>query len=320
MKPFRFGIIGAGRIAVRFCDAVNRLENVEVTAVSSKDAERARDFAEKNGVPSFYGSYEQMLSREDIDAVYIATTHNFHHENILSCIEHGKHVLCEKCMVLTKAQAEDVFSRARQKGIFVMEAMWSRFLPSVQKVLEWVKDGRVGEIGLVSSCLGFVADKNTASRYNDPALAGGALYDMCVYAIEVVSYLVGKEISGVKSSMLYSDRGVDMVNNVTLEFEGCIANLQCSFLHSLSGETVLYGKKGCIKLPSFFSGTECYMYDNGGQLIESFSAEVDNGFTYEIEETVRCVRTGKLESEVMPHRDTIRCAEIFEICLGDKTH
>lgn len=146
MAVCRFGIIGAGSIANHFCKAVEMLEEAEVVAVASSSEERAKAFARANHIPESYGSYEEMLQKSDINIVYIATTHNFHMDNIRLCFDYGKHVLCEKAMVLTAADAEEVFRLAKERNLFCMEAMWSRFLPQYQKAKQWVEEGRIGSI------------------------------------------------------------------------------------------------------------------------------------------------------------------------------
>ena len=133
MKQFRFGILGAGGIAHKFCNAVGKVDDACVAAVASKDQKRAWRFAKRHGIEDFYSDYEHLLAREDIDAIYIATTHNFHYENIIACLKHNKPVLCEKSMVPTAAQAQEIFSLAKEKKLFVMEAMWSRFLPHINQ-------------------------------------------------------------------------------------------------------------------------------------------------------------------------------------------
>ena len=146
MSICRFGIIGAGSIAAHFCKGVKLVEGAEVVAVASSSEERAVAFAQANGVPQAYGSYEEMLRQADIHVVYIATTHNFHMDNIRLCFEFGKHVLCEKAMVLTASDAREVFSMAKEKNLFCMEAMWTRFLPQYRQAKQWIEEGRIGKI------------------------------------------------------------------------------------------------------------------------------------------------------------------------------
>lgn len=316
METFRFGIMGAGRIAEKFCDAVRRIDGVKVAAVASKSAERAQTFAARNGIASWHADYGEMLAREDIDAVYIATTHNFHYENILECLEYGKPVLCEKCMVLTKRQAEEVFARAREKKLFVMEAMWSRFLPTIRKARQWIEEGRIGRVTMANACLGWVAPQDTENRMFNPDLAGGALYDMGVYCIEIMSGLIGGGVRKVRSDIVFAETGVDKSDCITLEFDDCLASLQISIAAQIEECAYLYGTRGYIRIPAFHKGRGCFLYGPDGNLVEKFDDPTENGFVYEAEEVVRCVRAGRLESDVMPAEDTIRCAEIFDLCLA----
>lgn len=317
MNQFRFGIIGAGKIGNKFCDAVKRVEGAEVVSVSSKDRDRAKAFAEKNRIPNYYDSYDEMLSRDDIDAVYIATTHNFHYENLLACISHGKHALCEKSMVLTAEQARTVFGLAATHDVFVMEAMWSRFLPSIRKARRWVSEGKIGTVSVASAAIGWPAEYNPDGRMFNPDLAGGALYDLGVYAVELTSWLVGKPVLSASSKLLFADTGVDKADVITLVFDDCLASLQCSICSKMNEKACLYGSKGYIELPTFHYGREYSLYDENSRLVEEFKDTTENGFVYEIEEVIRCIRAGKLESDVVPHRDTIRCAEILEQCLRE---
>lgn len=311
----RFGIIGAGRIVSKFCEAVALNSNAKVVAVSSKSLERAKQSAKENNIEHYYDSYEEMLKRDDIDVVYICTTNNYHFENIKLAIKYKKHVLCEKCMVATKNEAETLFDLARENNIFLMEAMWSRFLPSTQKVRDWVKQGRIGNLQMASASVGFCADKSPDNRYYGPQLGGGTFYDIGVYAIEIICFMIGEEVRQVNSTVTFADTGVDESANISLRFDKCIANLQCSFAANLKGDAFIYGDKGCIRIPSFVGGGTIYLLDNDGKEIDAFTQPEVNGFTYEIEEVVRCLTQGKLTSDIMPAKDTIRCAEIFEICL-----
>lgn len=319
MAPIRFGILGAAKIAGKFCNAADSVEGAEVVAVASKNLDRARLFAQENHVPSYYGQYETMLACNDIDVIYIATTNNFHYENILSCLHYGKHVLCEKSMVLTKKQAVTVFQLATDKKLFVMEAMWSRFLPSIQKARQWIVEGRIGDLCLTNASMGFTAEYNPANRFYNPDLGGGALYDVGVYVIEIMNYLVGKEILQTTSNMLFADTGVDKTDNITLIYDNCIANLQCSICAKTAQDFYLYGSKGSIVIPGFNKRNECSLYDLDDQLIETFQKDTSNGFVYEVEEVVRCIQTGKLESAVIPHKDTVYTADIFDRCFSDNT-
>lgn len=313
----KFGIIGAGQIAVKFCEAVKLVEGAEVLGVASRTPGKAEEFAKEQQLPASYDSYEEMLANPDIDVVYIATTHNFHYENAMQCIAYKKAILCEKCFVLTKKQAEEVFAAAKEAEVFVMEAMWSRFLPAIQKAKEWIRSGQIGEIQLANCLIGFKASSDPKNRILNPELAGGAVYDIGVYAIELMTYLIDEPIKEVQTMTTYAATGVDKLDNITVRFENCLANLQCMVSANCPNGLYIYGSEGYIHIPDMHFGEGCHLYLEQGEA-EHFSKPHINGFEHQIEEVVNCIKEGKLESEIMPHKDTILCAEIFDKCLGTK--
>lgn len=315
MQPFRFGIIGAGRIAHKFCDAA-RLAGCELAAVASKSADRAADFAKEEDIPASYGDYAAMLDEVRPDAVYIATTHNFHYENILLCLSRKIPVLCEKCMVCTRKEAEEIFAEAKKQGVFVMEAMWSRFLPHIQRAKQWLKDGKIGRVELANSVVAFRADYDPKSRLFDPALAGGAMWDVGVYAFELLTYLLGEHPLEVQPLVTRAPSGVDRAASLNLRFSDCLGTVQTSVVTCTPEGITLGGSEGYIWIPHANTGHEAFLYNRKGVLLEHFHEEYENGFFWETEETVRCVRAGLLESPVVPWADTLCCAEIFDKTLG----
>lgn len=314
MGTFRFAILGAAKIADKFCDAVLRVTGCEVAAVASKSRERAADFAKRNHVPHFYDSYEEMLDAQRPDCAYIAVTVNDHYRLTMLCIERGIPVLCEKAMFRNAGEARTAFARAKEAGVFVMEAMWSRFLPAVQTVKEWLLGGRIGAVDLAQFAIGFVAPEGNENRFYSPLLGGGVAKDLTVYAYEMTTFLLGQGIKSMTASASWSESGVDLTNHVSISFEHTIASLMASFVSKMEERMVLYGREGKIVLPSPHFAGECFLYDREGTLTEHFKDEkTQNGFTYEIEEAMRCVREGKLESSVVPHADTTACAELFDM-------
>lgn len=311
----RFGIIGAGGIAVKFCEAVRLTEGVVVQAVASKSPERAADFAGANEVPESYGDYEQMLKEAQLDAVYIATTGNFHYENCLLCIDYGKAVLCEKSMVLTKIEAEEIFRRAREKQVFVMEAMWSVFLPTIKKVRQWILEDRIGTIHLANYIGGIHAQPD--HRIFVPELGGGALYDLAVYPIEIMTHLIPQQLLDVRAGIVIGETGVDVTDNLLLIYDTCRASLQSTAYSRVPSPSGFYGTKGYIQMSQTQRCERCELYDGEFQLVESFSYPIENGFEFEIAEVRDCLKAGKLESDIMPHAATLRCLDIFEKCKID---
>ncbi len=323
MKQFQFGILGAGSIAHKFCDAVGKVDGACVAAVASKEQKRAWRFAKRHQIEDFYDNYEQLLAREDLDAIYIATTHNFHYENIMRCLEHDKPVLCEKSMVPTAAQAQEIFGLAREKNLFVMEAMWSRFLPHINQARQWIKEGRIGSLETAGCTIGFSASRDPSHRINDPALGGGAAYDIGVYAIELMTYLIDEPILEVHSMLAHSETGVDKTDHITLRFPSCIASLQATTAATVREELCIYGSEGFIRIPRAHCSHSCTLYNKRGIPVKRFHKNYGNGFVFEVRDTMRCIRAGKFESETVPHSATLQCAEVFDRCFdgwnyGDK--
>lgn len=310
---FRFVILGAAKIAVQFCDAVRRIPGAEVVAVASKSAERAERFAQNNGVARWYDSYEEMLVREKPDCAYIAVTPHDHFRLGMLCLEHDVPVLCEKAMFMCSEEAEKFFARAREKRLFAMEALWSRFLPALNRAKRWLDEGRIGRVVMAESAIGFVAPGDPEGRYFSPKLGGGAAFDITVYGYETMSYLLGEgEVQ--HAEVAPAATGVDGSEIVTLRFGGVPAVLRHSFLTNLENRLVIYGEKGRIVVPEPHVNREARLWMNGEDEPEEHYTDcvTENGFVYEVEETIRCIGEGRLESVVVPHRTTIACARVFD--------
>ena len=317
MNCFRFGILGAGNIANYFCNGVKLVEGAEVLAVASKCPDRAAAFAAKHGIPYACSSYEALLAREDIDAVYIATTHNFHMELIRLALNAGKHVLCEKAMVLTEADAREAFALAKEKGLFLMEAMWSRFLPQYQTARRWIEEGRIGAIQAAACSVGFRADQDPEGRILNPKLAGGALYDIGVYAIEPLTYLIGEPVEDVLGVWRpHPVTGVDERVTLILRFPSCDAAIQATIAANPKEYYYITGDQGFIELPFVTFGDRVRLYDENRNLLEEVVEPWEVGFVYEIQEVIRCVRAGRQYSHIMPPDATIECARIYDKILG----
>ena len=194
-----------------------------------------------------------------------------------------------------------------------MEALWSRFLPAVREAEEWLATGRIGKAKLAHCTIGFRADQNPEKRYYSPKLGGGASKDITVYAYEITTYLIRQKLKNRTVSAIWSESGVDESSIVTLEFEETLASLMTTFAADTDERLVIYGERGRIELPYPHYASEAFLYGEKGELLEHFRDEVTkNGFTYEIEEMIRCVEIGLCESPVVPHSATLSCAELFD--------
>jgi len=314
MSTFRFAILGAAKVGRKFCAAVSLIPGCEVCAVASKSIERAQQFAQAHGVEHYYDSYEQMLDAEKPDCAYIAVTVNDHFRLTMMCLERRIPVLCEKAMFRNSAEAEAAFAKARENNVFVMEAMWSRFLPNILKVREWVREGRIGTVELAQCDIGFLAPYAPDNRYFSPALGGGAALDITVYAYEITTFVLEQVIRSMHVQASWCDTGVDASDHVTIRFEHTLANLMTSFVTNMQDQLVLYGTQGRIVAPNPHHGNECYLYGSDGELMEHFvDTQTQQGFTYQLEEAMRCIREGLIESPVVPHQLTLDCAKLFDI-------
>ena len=304
-----FGIIGAGEIARKFMDAVRQTEGAEVVAIASKSAKRAEDWAIKEGVPTFYGSYDALLADPHIHAVYIATTTNAHYENILQCLHAGKHVLCEKSLVRSYDEAKEVCQLAEQQGLLLMEAMWTRFLPKTKQAKDWIRSGRIGKVQLMQASIGWKADPVYNKRLFDPALGGGSLYDLGIYPLELLPYLVDQIIEDMHAFVVPHATGVDDLVSMNLKLSHCLANLQCSFTTKLPEDAYIYGEDGYIRLPKLHYGTKALLYNSADEIVETFDSGEENGFCYEVQEMIRCIENGLTESPICPHSMTLDAAK-----------
>lgn len=315
MNKFRFGIIGCGKIAHKFIDAVNRMDTCEVAAVASKSMERARSLAEQYGIPSYYDSYETMMREADLDGIYIATVPSFHKENCLLCIQYGKPFLVEKTAFMNKADAEEVFEKAEAAGIYSMEGMWSRFIPTVRKVKQWIDEGAIGTVGQLEIHIGFLAEDDPNSRYLKKDIGGGACYDLTVYAVEIADFLLDGPAEELDVIANWGYTGVSITEQVVMKYKnGAIALCGGSLAFPKDEICVIYGSKGKIVMPKPHVGPHVYRYDAAGALVEEFEDTVcPNGFIYEIQEMIDCTRAGKVESEVTPHSMTLWYEEIVDM-------
>ena len=308
---FRFVILGAGQIAGKFADAVRRIEGAEVIGVGSRSMARGAEFAKANGIPHS-GSYEEMLALRP-DAAYIAATTEAHAALTRLCIEHGVPVLCEKAMFTNAAEAEEVFALAKAKGVFCMEAMWSRFLPTNIEMKRVLDEGVIGEVKYAEFAIGWQAPNGPRSRFYQKELGGGAAYDLLVYCYELADFYLGKPEKVENVSVRWTDTGVDETETVTLRYPECLCTLSASLAVNLPERAILHGTKGTLYMPKpHFSGEYTLTLNDG--TVQTWRDEVtENGFVYEAQEVMRCVGAGLLESPVVPHELTLRCARIFDI-------
>jgi dihydrodiol dehydrogenase / D-xylose 1-dehydrogenase (NADP) len=306
MKPFKWGIIGPGRIAKMFADCVAALPDAEVTAIASRSAVDPEALRKTMGAQRIYSSYEELASDPQLDAIYIATPHRFHFENAMLCLQHGKPVLVEKAFTVNAYEAETLIKTARENGLFIMEAMWTRFLPVFRQARKWLDEGTIGEVNLVRSALGFYAKRDLKDRLLNPDLAGGTLLDLAVYTLGVSQIVFPQKPMEIKAQGFLGETGVDEAVSVIMNFgNGKLSQFACTFICEPYLEVVISGVKGCIVVhPKFYTSTRISLWlgEKETQLELPFRI---NGFEYEIEEAQRCMQAGLIESPIMTHQNSI---------------
>lgn len=312
MKKFKMAILGAGNIAGNMARTVNQMEDAEILAIGARDLERARLFAKEFGIARSYGSYEELVNDPDVDLIYVSTPHSHHYEHTKLCLNHGKAVLCEKAFTANAKQAEDLVRISRELNIFLMEAMWIRFLPMAETIHKVIKEGAIGKISCLTANLGFKMDHK--ERLKDPALAGGALLDVGVYTLAFSAMFLGDKIKKITSDVVKADTLVDAQSNVTIIFEdGVLASLQSSMLTNMNRKGILYGERGHIEVDNIINFEQLRVYDEDGNLMSLYNRPPQiTGFEYQVRECIKNISEGRIESEKMPHAETIRIMKIMD--------
>lgn len=312
----RFGMVGHGHISGQFLAAIEVVEGAHVGAVAGRDSGRAKAFAQDRGIAASYGSVGEMLQAEQLDAVYICTPHPSHVEAALACIDAGVAVLVEKPLAPNLEGATRIVSAARDAGVFAMEAMWTRFLPIYEVVRRWVDEGRIGEVRQVTAAFGFAAPVMPEHRLFNPNLAGGSLLDVGVYPLTIAHWLYGSLPSEYGVVGRVGETGVDEVVSIAASYpSGGLAQLGCATVANLDLNAVISGTAGSIEIPVFFAADRAILRAGGGEETEEVPHRA-NGFEYEIQEVVDCVRAGRTESERMPLSLTLEMAGLCDEIRG----
>ena len=311
MNEVKWGIIGAGNIANKFAEDIKLADNSKLIACSSKDPAKADNFMKRHKLEHAYGSYDEMLRNDAVDAVYISTTHNFHFENALLCIKHGKNVLCEKPFTMNALQAEQVFEKANEKKVFVMEGMWTRFLPVTTRLNDQIKNGEIGKPMSVFAEFGVKFPYLPESRAFNMNLAGGGLLDLGIYAISFACNIFGNHPVKIESEVKMGQTGVDEEARIVLTYsEGRTATLRYSMMENYKNSATITGTKGDISVDSVFMPSKTTLKKSDGYSAD-FENTGHNGFEFEIQAATDMILQGELQSPVIRWTDTV---EMLRIC------
>ena len=312
-RKIGWGILGAGGISSAFAKDLKLVEGAELTAVAARSADKAEAFAAQYGAARSYGSYEELLRDPDVDVVYIGTLHPWHEKQAIACLEAGKAVLCEKPFTMNAAEARNVVRVAREKKLFAMEAMWTRFLPPIVQVREWLKQNLIGEVQLVKADSGFDVGWQPEGRLLNKELGGGALLDAGIYPVSFASMIFGEQPIKVMSSAAIGETGVDERFSLLLEYAGGrTAALNGAVRLNLQKDAYIYGTKGYIHVPDFLFGREAHLHVNGAEAQHVADDRTYAGYRDEAQEVTDCLRSGRLESEIMPLDETVRIMETLD--------
>ena len=316
-EKIRWGILGTGRIAKTFAEALRGTDGCACYAVASRTKEKAESFAKENGFEKAYASYAELAADPNVDIVYIATPMSSHYKDSLLCLENGRNVLCEKSLALNTAQSMEMIEAAKKRNLFFMEAMWMKCRPSFLKIKEWIAQGKIGTPEYVRADFCNHTPYNSNDRLFRADCGGGALLDMSVYTLTFATAVLGTDPEKIESTARLGREGVDLSNAIILKYKnGASASLLSSFEIPSLNNAVIVGSKGSILTDKwFFCCNEATLYDADGIEVERSVLPVRvNGYEYEIEEANRCLREGLKESPMIPHADTIAIMKIMDEC------
>src|SRR6187549_1897824 len=315
-SKIRWGILGCGRIARKFAADLRLVADAELTAIASRNKETLEIFAKDFPCKHRHNSYEALAANDEVDVIYIATPHSHHYEHTLLCLNHNKAVLCEKAFAINSRQAKEMIKTAKERKVFLMEALWTKFLPHYKKLQELLQQKALGDIKSMLVNFGFKTSDKSPRRLFDPLLGGGTLLDIGIYNVFMTMSVLGKPDS-IEATMSPSSTGVDEQIAVLFKYNnGAMAQLFSSFTTNLPIQAEINGTEGCITLTTRFyepSATiQLYKQLPGEKEIIAVKKEAGIGYQYEARHVNECLKKGLIESPVLTHADTLLLMEILD--------
>ncbi len=313
MHEVRWGIIGTGGIATAFVTDLLGTGHT-VTAVASRSAEKASAFAATHGIPTSFGSYEELAASADVDAVYVATPHSRHRDDAMLAIQAGKAVLVEKAFTQNGRQARELADAAEAKGVFAMEAMWTRFLPHMRALRQRILDGAIGEVRTVIADHNQLLSTDPKHRIRNPELAGGALLDLGIYPLSFAVDVLGLP-TAIRAVGTMTDTGVDRQTSVVMSHPGAALSLTQSALDQPGPNTALViGSTGYIEIDAvWYTPTSFTVFDTERHVVERFEQATEyRGMQFQADEVERCIAAGITSSDIMPLRESVAIMEALD--------
>ncbi len=298
-KIYNWGILGPGSIARKFASDLKLLPQANLYAIGSRSTARAKEFAEKFGAKKYYGSYEALVTDPQVDIVYIASPHVRHYTDSLLCLKNKKSILCEKPVAMNAGQYNIMIDTARENGVFLMEALWTRFIPSFKKCLELVSKGEIGDLKLIDSDFSFNAPYDIEGRLFNPLLGGGSLLDIGLYPVFLALELAGKPLE-IQAMAKFDKTGVDSSCSMIFSHEKDILSVLFSSIVTNSRiESVIHGTKGQLRLNRHWHiPTSLDLLPDNKEIKHFTFEEPGFGYQYEADEVMKCIDKGKLESDI----------------------
>jgi len=312
-KPVRWGILGTGKIARAFATALQDVPDAILAGVASRSLDKAEAFAAEFRAGAAYGSYEALAQADGIDLVYVATPHPQHVSNALLALGAGKGVLVEKPFTMNAREAEQLIAAARANKLFLMEAMWTRFMPALGEVKRLIAAGEIGGVQQVVADFGFMANFGPEHRVFNPELGGGALLDLGIYPLSIAASLLGPVLE-VKAQAIMGPTGVDVQTGFTMKHaSGAMSACSCSFLARTPGELTVSGARGHIRMNTMFHRARSITVAlDDGSTRTIATPYLGNGYVHEVIEAQRCWRAGLIESPGMTHEETLALMRVMD--------
>lgn len=309
----KIGVLGTGNIIKSIAPTLAKMENAQCYAIASRTQERANEAAAEYGFEKAYGSYEELVADPEVELIYIATPHSRHFEDMRLCIQHKKPVLCEKAFTLNAKQAREIKELAKKEGVFVAEAIWTRYMPSRKMIQDLLDSGIIGKVSTLTANLSYIISQKP--RIIEPELAGGALLDIGVYGLNFAMMHFGTEIERMESSVQFTQTGVDGQESITLFYkDGRMAVLTHSIYARSDRKGIFYGDKGYMIVENINNPQSISIYDTNDTLIKQIDVPKQiSGYEYEFQECIEQIKNGKLESTSMPLEDSIHVMEVMDV-------
>lgn len=313
MEKINLGFLAAGNIAEKMAATIAKMDRINGYAVASRDLERSQEFAKTYGIQKAYGSYAEMLEDPELDLVYIASPHSHHYAHAKLCLEHGKHVLCEKAFTVNTAQAVELFNLAKEKNLLLTEAIWVRYMPMAKTLQEVVASGIIGEPTMLTANLGYIIEH--VERLQKLELAGGALLDVGVYPLHFAALIFKGETQSVVSTAIMTKDRVDARNSITLCYpDGKMAVLNSSMTALTDRQGVISGEKGFITVQNINNFEKIQVYNVNREVVATYNQPLQiSGYEYEVDACIDAIINGKIECEAVPHLETLRVMRLMDV-------